>query len=138
MRKDNPGFVPDSPFQRSLPKEWIDFFSSFPKVELHCHLLGTTGKDTFEDLVKESGADIPQSTIDEFYTRGEKPVGVLRIFRTLESQILSKPEFLKRITFEHMKRVAEQSVRYIEFYWNWTGLKHFMNFEDAQKAIVEG
>lgn len=67
MRKDNPGFVPDSPFQRVLPKEWTDFFSSFPKVELHCHLLGTTGKQTFEDLVKESGADIPQSTIDEFY-----------------------------------------------------------------------
>lgn len=138
MRKDNPGFVPDSPFQRNLPNEWLEFFKSFPKAELHCHLLGTTRKETFEDFVKASGADVSQETIDEFYTRGEKPVGVLRIFRALESQILNKPEFLKRITLEHMKRVSEQGVRYIEFYWNWTGLKHFMSFEEAQKAIVEG
>lgn len=138
MRKDNPGFVPDSPFQHSLRQEWLEFFQTFPKAELHCHLLGTISKETFEDLTKESGAKISQQTIDEFYVRGEKPVGVLRIFRALESQILSKPEFLKRITKEHMKRVSEQGVRYIEFYWNWTGLKHFMSFADAQKAICDG
>ncbi len=47
MRSTNPGFVPDSPFSRPLPPAWTEFFSKFPKAELHCHLLGTTGRETF-------------------------------------------------------------------------------------------
>lgn len=138
MRSTNPGFVPDSPFSRELPAEWLEFFKQFPKAELHCHLLGTTSRETFIDLVHESGADITDEEIDGFYTRGDKPIGVLRIFRALESKILNKPEFLTRITLEHMERVAKLGVRYIEFYWNWTGLKHFMTYEAAQAAVVAG
>ena len=84
MRSDNPGFVPDSPFSKQLPEEWLNFFKTFPKLELHCHLLGTTSKETFEELVAESGADVSQEEINNFYTRGDKPVGVLRIFRCLD------------------------------------------------------
>lgn len=138
MRSTNPGFVPDSPFSRKLPAEWMNFFSEFPKAELHCHLLGTTSRETFIDLVRDSGAPVSMEEIEGFYTRGEKPVGVLRIFRALEAHILKKPEYLKRITVEHMECVSKQGVRYIEFFWNWTGLKHFMTFEAAQRAICEG
>lgn len=138
MRSTNPGFVPDSPFSRALPAEWLDFFKTFPKAELHCHLLGTISRETFTDLVKLSGSPVTPDEIAEFYTRGDKPVGVLRIFRALETSILKDPAYLKRITVEHMERVATQGVRYIEFFWNWTGLKHFMTYEAAQTAIVEG
>ena len=58
MRATNPGFVPDSPFQRRLTPEWLEFFETFPKAELHCHLLGTIRKETFEDLVRESNAPV--------------------------------------------------------------------------------
>lgn len=139
MRSTNPGFVPDSPFYRPLPPEWLDFFARFPKAELHCHLLGTITKETFRDLVRLSGSTaLTAAEIDEFYTRGEKPVGVLRIFRALEKDILTKPEFLRRITLEHLERAAALGVRYIEFFWNWTGLAHSMSFEAAQAQIVEG
>lgn len=138
MRSDNPGFVPDSPFSKQLPEEWLQFFKTFPKLELHCHLLGTIGKETFEELVVESGADVSQEDINNFYTRGEKPIGVLRIFRCLESKVLSKPSFLTRITLKHIQRVASQGVKYIEFYWNWTGLKHFMSYDEARQAVNEG
>ena len=111
MRSDNPGFVPDSPFSKQLPEEWLNFFKTFPKLELHCHLLGTTSKETFEELVAESGADVSQEEINNFYTRGDKPVGVLRIFRCLESKVLSKPSFLTRITLKHIQRVASQGVK---------------------------
>ncbi|WP_279016559.1 hypothetical protein [Sutterella wadsworthensis] len=114
MRSTNPGFVPDSPFTRELTAKQLAFFSAFPKAELHCHLLGTTSRETFIDLVRDSGAPIPMAEIEGFYTRGEKPVGVLRIFRALESSILKKPEYLKRITLEHLERTAAQGVRYIE------------------------
>lgn len=138
MRADNPGFVPDSPFALELPEAWKEFFKTFPKAELHCHLLGTISRETFADLVKLSGSPVTEEEIQGFYTRGEKPVGVLRIFRALESSILTKPEYLKRITIEHMESVAKEGVRYIEFFWNWTGLKHSMTYEAAQSAIVEG
>lgn len=138
MRSTNPGFVPDSPFTRELTAKQLAFFSAFPKAELHCHLLGTMSRETFIDLVRDSGAPIPMAEIEGFYTRGEKPVGVLRIFRALESSILKKPEYLKRITLEHLERTAAQGVRYIELFWNWTGLKHFMTYAEGQDAIVAG
>lgn len=138
MRSTNPGFVPDSPFTRELTAKQLAFFSAFPKAELHCHLLGTTSRETFIDLVRDSGAPIPMAEIEGFYTRGEKPVGVLRIFRALESSILKKPEYLKRITLEYLERTAAQGVRYIELFWNWTGLKHFMTYAEGQDAIVAG
>lgn len=138
MRSTNPGFVPDSPFTRELTAKQLAFFSAFPKAELHCHLLGTTSRETCMDLVRDAGAPISMAEIEGFYTRGEKPVGVLRIFRALESSILKKPEYLKRITLEHLERTAAQGVRYIELFWNWTGLKHFMTYAEGQDAIVAG
>ena len=138
MRSTNPGFVPDSPFTRELTAKQLAFFSAFPKAELHCHLLGTTSRETFIDLVRDAGAPISMAEIEGFYTRGEKPVGVLRIFRALESSILKKPEYLKRITLEHLERTAAQGVRYIELFWNWTGLKHFKTYAEGQDAIVAG
>ena len=137
MRRDNPGFVPDSVFSRDLPQAWLDFFATFPKAELHCHLLGTISEATFRDLVHLSGADLSDEEITGFYTRGDKPIGVLRIFRALEAQILREPAYLYRITMEHMQRVSVQGVRYLELFWNWTGLEHFMTYESAQSAIVQ-
>lgn len=138
MRSTNPGFVPDSPYTRPLTALQTAFFSKFPKAELHCHLLGTTSRETFIDLVKAAGAPVTMEEIEGFYTRGDKPVGVLRIFRALESSILRDPAYLTRITVEHLERTAAQGVRYIELFWNWTGLKHFMTYAEGQNAIVRG
>ena len=138
MRKDNPAFVPDSPFARPMTQAHMDFFSAIPKTELHCHLLGTTQKATFEDLVKASGAPVSQEEIDGFFTRGDKPVGVLRIFRALEEHILIKPEMLTRITYEYLQDCKKHGIRYTEFFWNYTGLARHYSFEAAQATIIEG
>lgn len=138
MRKDNPAFVPDSPFARPMTQAHMDFFSAIPKTELHCHLLGTTQKATFEDLVKAAGAPVSQEEIDGFFTRGDKPVGVLRIFRALEEHILIKPEMLTRITYEYLQDCKKHGIRYTEFFWNYTGLARHYSFEAAQAAIIEG
>ncbi len=138
MREDNPAFVPDSPFARPMTEKHMAFFSAIPKTELHCHLLGTTQKSTFEDLVKESGALVTQEEIDGFFTRGDKPVGVLRIFRALEEHILVKPQMLKRITYEYLADCKKHGIRYTEFFWNYTGLARHYSYADAQAAIIEG
>ena len=68
------------------------FLQRIPKIELHCHLLGTVRKATMKELARKNGARTTDAEIDAFYVRGEKPVGVLHIFRELINNILQAPE----------------------------------------------
>ena len=108
---------PDGARRLTLPQ----FLRAMPKVELHCHLLGTVRRQTFEDLVRRSGAAITMAEIESFYTRGEKPVGVLRVLRALDRELLKSADDLHRITFEYLEDAAAHGVRYAEFFWNPTG-----------------
>ena len=64
--------------------ELTAFAHAIPKMELHCHLLGTVRKNTFIELTQRSKAPLTLEEIEAFYTRGEKPVGVLRVLREIE------------------------------------------------------
>ncbi len=97
------------------------FTRALPKVELHCHLLGTVRRDTFTDLVRRAGSPISDEEIDAFYTRGEKPVGVLRVLRALDAQLIRSPDDLHRISYEYLQDAAAHNVHYAEFFWNPTG-----------------
>ena len=114
-----------------------DFFRALPKVELHCHLLGTVRPGTFIELARKAGASIPQKDIEAFYIRGEKPVGVLKALRTLD-EIIRQPDDLYRITREYLADAAAHSVRYAEIFWNPTGTARAsrISYPDAQTAIV--
>eukprot|EP01035_Chromulina_nebulosa_P001123 gene1123-1518_t len=57
---------------------------AIPKAELHCHLFGTVRHETFKQLNLRAGAPLAADEIEGFYTRGEKPVGVLRVLRALD------------------------------------------------------
>ncbi|MBT6277993.1 MAG: adenosine deaminase, partial [Chromatiales bacterium] len=67
-----------------------ELMRSIPKVELHCHLLGTIRKSTMREIARANGATTTDAEIEQFYVRGDKPVGVLRIFRELEAHILQQ------------------------------------------------
>ena len=94
---------------------------ALPKAELHCHLLGTVRKQTFTDLVNAARAPISEEEIESFYTRGEKPVGVLRVLRALDQWLLRSPDDFHRIAYEYLQDTASHTVRYAEFFWNPTG-----------------
>ena len=97
------------------------FLHQLPKMELHCHLLGTVRRATFEDLARRSGAPLSAREIEAFYTRGEKPVGVLRVLRALDSWLLTSPDDFYRLTLEYLQDAARHGVAYAEFSWNPTG-----------------
>ena len=97
------------------------FLHALPKAELHCHLLGTVRRDTFTHLVRRAGAAISDAEIEAFYTRGEKPVGVLRVLRALDAELIRAPDDLYRLTYEYLADAAAHNVRYAEFFWNPTG-----------------
>ena len=98
-----------------------DFLLRMPKVELHCHLLGSVRQHTFAELVQRARAPISQEEITAFYTRGEKPVGVLRVLRALDAWLLRTPDDFHRLVYEYLSDAAAQNVRYAEFFWNPTG-----------------
>ena len=121
-----------------VPDPLMSFLRAIPKVELHCHLLGTVRRTTFEVLARKAGAPLSVQEIESFYTRGEKPVGVLRVLRALDAHLLKSADDLHRITYEYLQDAAAHSVRYAEFFWNPTGTVRDSSipYPMAQDAIV--
>jgi adenosine deaminase len=116
------------------------FLHALPKMELHCHLLGAVRRSTFEDLARRAArsnlrvdAEAPPSAaeIDAFYTRGDKPVGVLRVLRALERALLAAPDDFHRLAYEYLQDAASHNVRYAEFFWNPTGTAHVPGLDYA-------
>ncbi|GAC1389784.1 MAG: adenosine deaminase [Variovorax sp.] len=111
---------------------------AIPKVELHCHLFGTVRHDTFAQLNRHAGAPLADEEIEGFYTRGEKPVGVLRVLRALDAHLVRNADDLHRLALEYLEDAAAHNVRYSEFFWNPTGTVRDsgIGYRLAQDAIV--
>jgi adenine deaminase len=114
------------------------FLKLIPKVEIHCHLLGTVRHQTFVDLALRTGAPLERAEIDAFYARGEKPVGAIRVLRALDAHLITRPDDLYRLTREYLEDAAGHGIRYSEFFWNPTGTAAVSHipYEAAQAAIV--
>ena len=114
------------------------FLHAMPKVELHCHLFGTVRQDTFRDLNRRAGMPLADEEITAFYTRGEKPVGVLRVLRALDASLVRGPGDLYRLTLEYLEDAAAHNVRHSEFSWNPTGTVRVSGipYAEAQHAVV--
>lgn len=114
------------------------FVRALPKVELHCHLFGAVRRETFSDLSARAGHPVSPGEIEAFYTRGEKPVGVLRVLRALDAELIRQPDDLYRITYEYLQDAHAHGVAWSEFFWNPTGTVRVSGipYADAQDAIV--
>ncbi|VEU20127.1 DEKNAAC101076 [Brettanomyces naardenensis] len=112
---------------------------NLPKVELHCHLFGTIRKETFLDFNARAGKPFTDEEILSFYIRGEKPVGVLKAFRTLDSELIKYAKDLYRLTIEYLEDAKFHNIRYTEFSWNPTGtvITSRIPYREAQGAILE-
>ncbi|HPO18700.1 MAG TPA: adenosine deaminase [Rubrivivax sp.] len=97
------------------------FAQAMPKMELHCHLLGTVRRNTFEELARRARSPLSAQEIEAFYTRGDKPVGVLRVLRALDRWLLTRAGDFHRLSYEYLQDAASHGVRYAEFFWNPTG-----------------
>ncbi len=123
-----------------IPAALQAFFHGLPKVELHCHLLGTVRRQTFIELAQRAQAPLSNAEIEAFYTRGDKPVGVLRVLRALDAWLLRSPDDLQRITREYLADAAAHQVHYAEVFWNPTGTlrESAMSYATAQDGILRG
>ncbi|WP_338862174.1 adenosine deaminase [Mycetohabitans rhizoxinica] len=133
-----PGNVPAARTGVVLTDAHRRFFHAIPKVELHCHLLGAVRHGTFVALAERNHAPLEREQIEAFYTRGEKPVGVLRVLRALDQYLLIQPDDLHRIAYEYLEDAVSHHVRHAEFFWNPTGTVRVsgIGYAQAQAAIV--
>lgn len=134
------GAVPASTLGRQTTDAQRAVFRALPKVELHCHLLGSVRRETFTDMVQRRGAPITEAEIAAFYERGSKPVGVLRVLRALERHLLLEPDDFRRITYEYLQDAAGEGVRHAEFFWNPTATVRDtgLAYREAQAGILAG
>lgn len=116
------------------------FLRLMPKVELHCHLLGTVRERTFLDLAVRNGAPLGRAEIEGFYARGERPKGVLHILRALDEVVLRRPADLHRLAYEYLEEAAAHGVRHAEVFWNPTGTvrRSGIPYPRAADAILAG
>jgi adenosine deaminase len=114
------------------------FLHAIPKAELHCHLLGAVRRETFAALARREQAPLSDAEIAAFYTRGEKPVGVLRVLRALDAWLIKQPADLHRLAYEYLQDAAAHNVRYAEFFWNPTGTarESGIAYPRAQAALL--
>jgi len=127
-----------APVASAAPLTLEQMLHAMPKAELHCHLFGTVRHETFKQLNRRAGSPLADEEIEGFYTRGEKPVGVLRVLRALDAQLVRSPGDLYQLTFEYLQDAAAHNVRHAEFFWNPTGTMHESGiaYPLAQGAIV--
>lgn len=134
------GNVPATRIGRVADEAQRHFFRSIPKVELHCHLLGSVRRDTFVELARMHSAPLSDEEMEGFYRRGAKPVGVLRALRALERYLLLDADHFRRITYEYLADAAAEDVRHAEFFWNPTATVRDagLAYGDIQQAILQG
>jgi adenosine deaminase len=137
---DTIGNVPPAATGRAVTAQHKALFLRLPKVELHCHLLGTVRQQTFEDLVVKNHAPVSLEEVQGFYRRDAKPTGVLRVLRALERHVLREPDDFRRITFEYLQDAAREGVRHAEFFWNPGGTLRngSLSYAQVQAAILHG
>jgi len=119
--------------------DFEEFCRLIPKVEIHCHLFGTIRQGTLAELNARAGNPLPMAEIEGFYVRGDKPKGVLHIFRALDDKLIKTAADLFRITLEYLEDAHAHNVRYTEFFWNPTGTaeRSAIPFGVAQGAILD-
>jgi adenosine deaminase len=134
------GNVPTATMGITVTARHKAFFLRLPKVELHCHLLGTVRQQTFEALIDKHRAPLSREDVAGFYRRDGRPVGVLRVLRALESHLLLEPDDFRRLAYEYLEDAARESVRHAEFFWNPTATVRDigLSYAEVQAAIVRG
>src|ERR1035437_9014154 len=117
-----------------------DIIARLPKAELHLHLEGTVGPQTLRRLAERHGTPLAakgSAAIDRLYSTGDFSA-FLDAFKTV-CQHLRSPEDYEFITYEALRRLAGQNVRYAELTLSagvilWMGGSVAESFEGVAEA----
>ncbi len=87
-----------------------------PKVELHCHLEGSTRATTIRDLALKNGVELPVDDPEELY-QFTNLNQFLDIYTIICRSLVSADDY-RRITYEALEDAAAAGVRYREMFFS--------------------
>lgn len=91
-------------------------YRALPKIDLHRHLEGSVRFDTFRELAREVGIDLPARELRRRTSmKGERP-GFLRFLSKFELYrgLYPSREWIERVAFEAVEDAKEDGVTYLE------------------------
>ncbi|MDD1782579.1 adenosine deaminase [Enterovibrio sp. ZSDZ35] len=97
------------------------FFHSFPKADLHYHLLGGVRLSTMLDFASKYGVELSERDAKSYYRAHQRETGIVKggiEALTFLYQIMKEPEDYARVLFEVAEDAHACGVRYIETFWN--------------------
>lgn len=92
-----------------------EFIAGLPKAELHLHLEGTVDGDTLWELARRHQTSLwhaGRQAVEALYRTSDFS-GFLQAFKTI-CQHLREPEDYELVTYEALRRLTRQNVRYAE------------------------
>ena len=122
----------------------VEFYRSFPKVELHRHLEGSLRLETILDVAQTYHIDLPGSDglrplVQVVPTDPRTSQNFLSKFETLR-KFYRSPEVIKRITEEAVADAAADNVRYLELRFTPAALSKVNGFalNEVMDWVIEG
>ncbi|WP_298028980.1 adenosine deaminase [uncultured Dysosmobacter sp.] len=120
-------------------------FTNWPKVELHRHIEGSMRVNTYVELARKNGVEMPSWEKDfirrEIELREDAPrdfSGFIRAFTYLRA-VLKDKEAFTRIIIECIEDAAKENIKYLELRFNPGALvKNGIPYEDIISSVHEG
>lgn len=117
-------------------------FRALPKIDLHRHLEGSVRFETFVELAREVGIDLPRAELRRRTSmKGEKP-GFLRFMSKFEIYrgLYPSREWIERVAFEAAEDAKKDGVVYLELRFSPTHFARRMGAkgEDVAAWVARG
>ena len=115
-----------------------EFLRRVPKVELHCHFEGTVRPQTFADLAKKHGVQLPTDDADRLYDY-DSIYEFLEIFAMVSSTLIDRDDFA-RAAYESLEDGVELgNLKYREMFFNPTlHTRRGIAYETVVDGLIDG
>jgi adenosine deaminase len=115
-----------------------EYLRRVPKVELHCHFEGTVRPQTFADLARKHGVQLPTDDAEKLYDY-DSIYEFLKIFAMVSSTLIDREDFA-RTAFEAIEDgVKLGNLKYREMFFNPTlHTRRGVSYATVVDGLVDG
>ena len=115
-----------------------DFIRGIPKCELHMHVCGNTEPELVFKLAQRNNVKIPYDSPEDL----RKAYSFNNLQEFLDAfmtgtMVIKKPQDIYDITYDYLKRAADDNVKYCELHADPQLYPDVLTFQEAAQAYVD-